>query len=150
MFLGSRGSVSTTTKQPSTTEVIDLNKSAHKVPDNLWSSFKKSLHETSTARANETSEEVSFTTQSSVTLEIVKDLPKPNEHESEVLVVEKFPKSFGFKGKNREKWSNSRRFPRPRKPFLPLAPKQNNKVTCNLSLIFLILITFLCRLRRPQ
>jgi len=127
VFLGSRGSVSTTTKQPSTTEVIDLNKSAHKVPDNLWSSFKKSLHETSTARANETSEEVSFTTQSSVTLEIVKDLPKPNEHESEVLVVEKFPKSFGFKGKNREKWSNSRRFPRPRKPFLPLAPKQNNK-----------------------
>jgi len=133
VFLGSRGSVSTTTKQPSTTEVIDLNKSAHKVPDILWSSFKNSLHETTTAKTNETKEEkdqtvdISDTTQTSVNFEVVKELPKPNSHESEILVVEKFPKSFGYKGKNREKWINSRRFPKPRRPFLPLAPKQNNK-----------------------
>merc|ERR1711981_455744 len=133
VFLGSRGPVSTTTKQPSTTEVIDLNKSAHKVPDILWSSFKNSLHETSTAKTNETKEEkdqtvdMSYTTQSSVNIEIVKELPKPSNHESEILVVEKFPKSFGYKGKNREKWINSRRFPKPRRPFLPLAPKQNSK-----------------------
>merc|ERR1712062_799543 len=67
------------------------------------------------------------TTETPVNIEIVKDLPKPSEHQSEVLVVEKFPKSYGYKGKNREKWINSRRFPKPRRPFFPLAPKQNNK-----------------------
>merc|ERR1712241_614714 len=67
------------------------------------------------------------TTETPVNIEVVKDLPKPSEHQSEVLVVEKFPKSYGYKGKNREKWINSRRFPKPRRPFFPLAPKQNNK-----------------------
>merc|ERR1711881_185750 len=51
VLLGLRGSTSSTTRQPSTTVVIDLNKSAHSVPDNLWSSYKKSLYETSTTRA---------------------------------------------------------------------------------------------------
>merc|ERR1712045_1010583 len=128
VLLGLRGSTSSTTRQPSTTVVIDLNKSAHSVPDNLWSSYKKSLYETSTTRPNEPTEDLNETTETSVNIEIVKELPKPNEHESEVLIVEKFPKSFGYKGKNREKWINSRRFPKPRRPFLPLAPKQNNKV----------------------
>ena len=111
--------------------VIDLNKSPHSVPDNLWSSYKKSLYETSTTRAGEPTEDQPETTETSpVNIEIVKELPKPTEHESEVLVVEKFPKSFkGYKGKNRDKWINSRRFPKPvRRPFFPLAPKQNNKV----------------------
>merc|ERR1712079_577544 len=127
VLLGLRGPTSSTTRQPSTTVVIDLNKSAHSVPDNLWSSYKKSLYETSTTRANESTEDLNETTETPVNVEIVKDLPKPSEHQSEVLVVEKFPKSFGFKGKNREKWIASRRFPKPRRPFLPLAPKQNNK-----------------------
>jgi hypothetical protein len=128
VLLGLRGSTSSTTRQPSTTVVIDLNKSAHSVPDNLWSSYKKSLYETSTTRANEqTTEDLAETTETSVNFEIVKELPKPTEHESEVLVVEKFPKSYGYKGKNREKWINSRRFPKPRRPFFPLAPKQNTK-----------------------
>merc|ERR1711953_1499480 len=120
VLLGLRGSTSSTTRQPSTTVVIDLNKSPHSVPDNLWSSYKKSLYETSTTRANEP-------TETSVNIEIVKELPKPNDHQSEVLVVEKFPKSYGYKGKNRDKWINSRRFPKPRRPFFPLAPKQNSK-----------------------
>merc|ERR1712045_921403 len=127
VLLGLRGTPSSTTRQPSTTVVIDLNKSAHSVPDNLWSSYKKSLYETSTTRANEPTEDLNETTETSVNIEIVKELPKPNEHESEVLIVEKFPKSYGYKGKNREKWINSRRFPKPRRPFFPLAPKQNNK-----------------------
>ena len=127
VLLGLRGTTSSTTRQPSTTVVIDLNKSAHSVPDNLWSSYKKSLYETSTTRANEPTEDLNETTETSVNIEIVKELPKPNEHESEVLIVEKFPKSK-YKGKNREKWINSRRFPKPRRPFFPLAPKQNNKV----------------------
>ena len=126
VLLGLRGSTSSTTRQPSTTVVIDLNKSPHSVPDNLWSSYKKSLYETSTTRANEQTEDLNETTETSpVNIEIVKDLPKPSGHESEVLVVEKFR---GYKGKNREKWINSRRFPKPRRPFFPLAPKQNNKV----------------------
>ena len=129
VLLGLRGSTSSTTRQPSTTVVIDLNKSPHSVPDNLWSSYKKSLYETSTTRANEPTEDQNETTETSVNIEIVKELPKPNDHQSEVLVVEKFPKSYGYKGKNRDKWINSRRFPKPRRPFFPLAPKQNSKVS---------------------
>merc|ERR1712045_42125 len=64
VLLGLRGSTSSTTRQPSTTVVIDLNKSAHSVPDNLWSSYKKSLYETSTTRANEpTTEDLTETCQ---------------------------------------------------------------------------------------
>merc|ERR1712243_333357 len=90
---------STTTAEP-TTVVINLSKSAHKVPNNLWSSFEKNRDSVTTTKSPEAAVEVqqetdevstsdnvmSYTNVGNNSTKIIQELPKPSSHESEVLV----------------------------------------------------------------
>ena len=145
VFLGSRP---TTTAAPATTttSVIDLSKSAHKIPNSLWSSFEKSRDKNTDTEEDNTegyheASIMSYSTSgnnnnSSAENQVVAELPKPSKHESELL-VERVVKETGAAGfvpkrrissKTKEKWLKDlvqRKYKKPkfpRGPLLPLAP----------------------------
>jgi len=162
VFLGTRPTTtlrttktsSTTTTQP-TTVVINLSKSAHKVPTNLWSSFEKNRDSVTTTKSPEILVEVeeetdklspsenvmSYTNVGSNSTKILKELPKPSSHESEVLVENKVTITEDANGgyvprrklnpKGKEKWIKdwvSRKYNKPkfpRGPLLPFAPSHH-------------------------
>ena len=139
VYLGSRP---TTTERPAPTSnvVIDLSKSAHKIPNSLWSTFEKTREteqEDNTEGYKEASI-MSYSTPANNTTKdhVVAELPKPSKHESEVL-VEKVERVTGggfvpkkrISVKNKDKWLKdlvSRKYNKKPKftrgPLLPLAP----------------------------
>ena len=146
VYLGTRPTPAPATTAAPTTLVIDLTKSAHKVPSSLWSSFERS-REVTTTTTTETATEMSYNTpdttnnNTGTSTNIVLELPKPSEHESELLVEKQVTsldtekeRSSGFvprrkiSSKNKEKWIKdwvSRKFNKPkfpRGPLLPFAP----------------------------
>ena len=153
VFLGSRPrptTVQSSTTAP-TTVVIDLSKSAHKVPNSLWSTFEKSRDTPTTTSKDPVVVELSDNTEAGVMsyttpdntneTKVIKELPKPSEHESEVLVENKVAlkenENGGFvprrkiSSKGKEKWIKdwvSRKYNKPkfpRGPLLPFAPSHH-------------------------
>jgi len=145
VYLGSRPTttVRTTTTTAPTTQIIDLTKSAHKVPNSVWSHFERSREDRTTTRAPVivVEEEENTTTMSynnTNTSHVVADLPKPNDHESSVLVEKQVVSTeeavySGFvprRKTNKEKWRKSllaskKKYNKPnfgRVPLLPFAP----------------------------
>merc|ERR1712209_154550 len=100
-----------TTAAPATTttstSVIDLSKSAHKIPNSLWSSFEKSRDKNTDTEEDNTegyheASIMSYSTSgnnnnSSAENQVVAELPKPSKHESELL-VERVVKETGAAG----------------------------------------------------
>ena len=151
VYLGSRPTttVRTTTSTAPTTQIIDLTKSAHKVPNSVWSHFERSREDRTTTKApvivveEENTTTMSYNTTSNT--HVVADLPKPSEHESEVLVEKQVLSTeeasySGFvprRKTNKEKWRKSllaskKKYNKPkfpRVPLLPFAPShQKNQV----------------------
>ena len=116
VYLGSRPS---TTERPAPTSsvVIDLSKSAHKIPNSLWSTFEKSRDTEQAEDNTEGYKEASIMSYSTPANNntkadhVVAELPKPSKHESEVL-VEKLERVTGggfvpkkrISVKNKDKW----------------------------------------------
>ena len=151
VYLGSRPTTTlrTTTSTAPTTQIIDLTKSAHKVPNSVWSHFERSREDRTTTKApvivveEENTTTMSYNTTSNT--HVVADLPKPSEHESEVLVEKQVlsTEEAGYSGfvprrkTNKEKWRKSllaskKKYNKPkfpRVPLLPFAPShQKNQV----------------------
>merc|ERR1712045_390808 len=120
VYLGSRPTTTarTTTTAAPTTQIIDLSKSAHKVPNSVWSQFERSREDRTTTRGPVVVEEEESTTTmnyNTTNTHVVADLPKPSNHESEVLVEKQVLSTKesvygGFvprRKTNKEKWRKS-------------------------------------------
>ena len=143
VYLGSRPTTTlrTTTPTAPTTQIIDLTKSAHKVPNSVWSHFERSREDRTTTKApvvvveeEENTTTMSYNNTHSNT-HVVADLPKPSDHESEVLVEKQVvsTEETGYSGfvprrkTNKEKWRKSllaskKKYNKPKFPRVPLLP----------------------------